>query len=71
MTKDDWRPMSEAPRDRCILVFVDYQDGDQEYIVAEYRSFGTKSGWGTLNGYDVAAEYVTHWQPLPEPPEPA
>lgn len=68
-----WRPIESAPRDRTILVW----NGD--VCVAAWCDCG-KVWMATVEGlpahgpvsYDdpIHLDGVTHWMPLPEPPEP-
>lgn len=62
-----WIPVTERlPEDpvKKVLVFVPHTHGD---IVDAGRYLGA-DGW-VLEGWHLTQNAVTHWMPLPEPPE--
>lgn len=62
-----WQPIETAPKDGTeILLFVDaYVTGDtpQQVVGRWFRS-----GWQESYADEYAVCEVTHWMPLPEPP---
>lgn len=55
-----WRPASEKPIDEYVLIFTDLEE-------LEIAKYDHKWGWNGLTGGWEGE--VTHWMPLPEPPE--
>lgn len=59
-TVNRWIPCSERmPKDNCYTLVAVLFDEIYEVYIAAFRG----DGWHTVEGY------VTHWMPLPEPPE--
>lgn len=66
----DWQPISTAPKDKTPILAW-FNGSRPEPIIVRYVG-GLVWPWasmGALNG-EYHENYVTHWQPLPEPPEP-
>ncbi len=58
-----WQPIETAPKDgRRVLVAV---EGVDRVVVA----FWNGSAWSTVDANDWSGRSVTHWMPLPQPPE--
>lgn len=70
----DWQPISTAPENMSVLVFIPNAD---HYGPGVYRAilanFGSGKYWITTGrhvGRAVALDdQPTHWMPLPEPPK--
>jgi hypothetical protein len=58
-----WRPIAEAPRDgtRVLVWAAPYDDLEGFHTIAAYHA---DAGWCVCE-----LRYVTHWMPLPAPPE--
>lgn len=70
-----WRPIETAPRDGTEILL--YEGGDDPRCVVGYWDADTFNGddarptWRTNDGeiLDFLHEPITHWLPLPPPPE--
>jgi hypothetical protein len=78
MRAPGWQPIETAPRDgTLILLFCDHHDGDPEWRIGHYDQapFGKPGPFGRYvwqmqdDGGCFAEQIVTHWMPLPDPPE--
>jgi hypothetical protein len=66
---DDWKPISNAPRDgRAILAYLPANVGHtpRQDVVAIYWDAG--SGWATAYSGARLDTEPTYWMPLPDPP---
>ena len=62
-----WQPAETAPRRRRLLAYGTVPE--REGVLAEtnlWIAYRWPEGWGGLDGQKII---VTHWQPLPEPPQ--
>jgi len=82
MTKDDWRPIEEAPTDGTFVLLWGPTDDGSPFADDTYANGHLPSGYAVAffddrddswidNCLEDIWPYPTHWQPLPEPPEPA
>lgn len=77
----EWQPIETVPRDGTpVLVYADPESKmvDTPFMgVREWYAYSPSSGtWGDPNvsGYEVddylsVEKYLTHWMPLPAPPD--
>ena len=66
-TQQPWIPVSERlPADR-VCVLVSWGTREPELLIAHWRA--DEQDWFDDQGKVVPAVGVTHWMPLPEPPE--
>lgn len=68
MTKEqnmsDWQPIETAPRDGTWLLLTgEGHVGAGLWLFGEWRDLGD-IGWGGMT-----EPTITHWMPLPEPPQ--
>lgn len=67
--------LPEPDSERMLLVCVECEYGNREVDICRYRLDAYKNpSWGDISGanatiYQWQSLYVTHWMPLPEPPE--
>ena len=61
--KPQWIPVKERLPSNGDFVLV--ADSRESYA----NCFGFDCGWWYIDGYRMSLEEVTHWMPLPEPPE--
>lgn len=62
--KSEWQPIETAPKDgrQCIIAI----EGSSRAFLAQYNG----EAWNTIHaGKDWTGHNVTHWMPLPKPPE--
>ena len=61
MKREEWIPVEEKPPEinQMVLVFQDYGDHNR-YLVTKWTT-------EVNNFYEMNS--ITHWMPLPEPPE--
>jgi hypothetical protein len=62
-----WISVEERLPDDGDSVLIFHKSGDM--FTAWYRTWN--EDWCDYNGFLVGEDEVTHWQPLPEPPEEA
>lgn len=67
-----WKPIATAPKDGT--AFLGYVPGSRGYVARMDVQIFHWSGWGggvweAQSGYRPPAHEVTHWMPLPDPPE--
>jgi hypothetical protein len=75
--RDEWRPIEEAPKDgtRVLLGWAARNEVPGHVMVGfygpKYSSQGLNYGddWGTGTTWNDHLTNMTHWQPLPSPPE--
>ena len=67
-TQGEWQPIETAPKDSEVLLWVDIAVGNPLVIQGCWFSDEEmgESGWIDVNG---EVHEVTHWMPLPDPPE--
>jgi hypothetical protein len=74
MRASGWRPITTAPRDRLILLYVPRQRGWLEAWIG-VGHFEVAPEGPAFDGYWkaenplVSATQATHWLPIPAPPE--
>lgn len=68
--RGEWRPISDAPKDRWLWLYRPLPDGDYTMERARWKSNGFgKSFWGG-NGWSYPDwNQPTHFRAIPEPPE--
>jgi len=70
----DWQPIETAPKDgTAILGFIPSRGGyvaDQRVANLHWTNWGNGE-WEFTNSGHKCFDPVTHWQPLPIPPQPA
>jgi len=68
MDKSSWQPIETAPRDRTpILVYLANSHlGSRIQVAVLHKNVSLVGG-----NFSFDAPKMTHWQPLPEPPDPA
>jgi hypothetical protein len=49
-----------------VLAYIHSEDGEKYIDVVAMDSIGM---WDNINGIEYCSYEVTHWMPLPEPPE--
>lgn len=74
MTWADWQPISTAPRDRPVMLYVPRQgDSPADWIGVGHFEFAPEGraadGYWKADNPLVSATRATHWLPMPEPPE--
>jgi hypothetical protein len=74
MKASSWRPISTAPRDRLILLYVPRQTGwGQPWIGVGHFEIAPEGpsfdGYWKAENPLVSATAATHWLPIPAPPE--
>jgi hypothetical protein len=69
----EWRPIETAPLNPSgrqlgpgILVWFDYS---HEIVEAHWVGTGMSGHWARKSGGTMPTHYVTHWMPLPPPPQ--
>ena len=67
----EWQPIETAPRDgTCILLGCFTVENPNYQVTAFWNpDFFLGSPWDSPDGTAWAADYFTHWMPLPEPPK--
>lgn len=70
---NEWRPISEAPRDgRLVLLWIPHPDGG--CVIAPSVESVEAGAWEKAKIYHLNGEWPdvrwnpTHWMPLPTPP---
>lgn len=63
LEEQGWQPMGSAPKDGTRVLIV--LQGVDRAVVA----FWDGATWSTVDGNDWEGRAVTHWRPLPDPPE--
>lgn len=74
---NNWLPVESAPRDTDILLFFNFKGDEKRKPTKEVVKgrFYASPLWGDCWEYDgehtvcLADNVVTHWTPLPKPPE--
>ena len=74
MQASDWQPISTAPRDRLILLYVPRQRGGlKPWIGVGHFEFAPEGpafdGYWKAENPLISATAATHWLPIPAPPE--
>jgi hypothetical protein len=70
-----WQPIATAPKDKRILGCTLYPNYPEAYApttivwAAYHPNARGRECWRTSEIGGVKMEGVTHWQPLPEPPQ--
>ena len=68
MTNDGWQPVETAPEDEKVIIYTDLGWIDTAFGVTD-EDTGIKQ-WFWCDGKEVHSNNnITHWQPLPEPPQ--
>ena len=74
----EWKPIETAPEDVYVLIWEMFLDVPCVAIKrdgmwrASQEHVDAKGGWeGATVVSDICDNYVTHWMPLPDPPEAA
>jgi len=66
---NEWQPIETAPKDGTIIIVR----GGVAYWRERTSHWDGAAGWWTIAGFDWPGRpiqwEVTHWMPLPEPPE--
>ncbi len=78
-TNHGWQPIETAPRDGTrVLIYqpnAPRQNVMEAYWAMPYEDAPEEQCWWNTpdgisgRGYTILSEAVTHWQPLPPPPE--
>ena len=58
-----WQPIETVPRNGARMMLA--IEGVDRAVLAEW----TGADWLTIDGHNWTGRKVTHWQPLPAPPE--
>lgn len=69
----NWRDIETAPKDGTAILASGLNHGkgpSRHYSVVEWMDFGCESGWYPDEDSSPLI-YLTHWMPLPQPPEDA
>jgi hypothetical protein len=67
----EWQPIETAPLSRAVLVYIPSRY-PSVYRAIQLESFTNVPRWHSVAwscGSDVDARLMTHWMPLPDPPE--
>ncbi len=63
-----WQPIESAPKDGTVIDLWWQEDNDQGYRIPDCH-FRDDDFWIDDSGNLIAAQYVSHWMPIPAPPE--
>lgn len=68
---DGWLPIESAPKDGTLILACDSRIQEWMLVVSwEQDTDMPMYGWMTLDGTGYHDESLTHWMPLPAPPQP-
>lgn len=67
---NEWHKIETGPKDISdVLVYVDFGDGSSQILIMHWSpDEGRWAEWGDQS-YDLDGSEITHWMPLPKPPE--
>ena len=69
VTVQKWIPVSErVPEDGKFIIVANF-DKNHTPRVVKRKALVVEEFWGIATGYYAHGQQVTHWMPLPEPPE--